>query len=64
MLGNYCSVLSSTMIREPIYRYFKVGPYIACFLWVALHSVALGYVATSILYTGLCPDALNDPSYA
>ena len=48
------------MIREPIYRYFKVGRYIPCFLWAALRSVALGYVVTGILYRGLCPDALND----
>ena len=36
--------------------------YIACFPWAALHSVGLGYVVTGILYRGLCPDALNDPT--
>ena len=41
----------------------NVCRYIACFLWAALHSVGLGYVVTGILYRGLCPDAVNDPSF-
>ena len=50
------------MISLPIYQYFKVGRYIACFLWAALRSVTLGSVVTGILYRGLCPDAVNDPN--
>ena len=48
------------MIRQPIYRYFIVGRYIACFLCAALLCVVSGYRVSSNLYRGLRPGASND----
>ena len=44
------------MIRQPTYRYFNVGRFIACFLWAGLRRVGLGYIVNGTL------DASNDPT--